>query len=461
MSGPNRLWEGLFGFLVVLTTALVVISLLGFTSVNSIDEAFTFSPDVPNIASFTPPSKDGEVRVKGQSFDTLSAALKTAESGDTLYLRGQFDGPITVQQSGLTLRGPSVDNPALIEGDGEGNVLTVTGDHTTFQNLWIRSSGYDPGSNDSGLWLNADDVSVLQSRITDITFGIWMDGVNGVRIVDNIIVGRESVYPLSSRGNGIQVWKSNDSLIEGNYITDVRDGIYYSWASEVLARNNTLWDMRYGVHYMYSDNCSLRENLAFNSDSGYALMVSKKLKLVGNTAVKNRGESGHGILLKSIDETILKRNTVVRNGNGFYVYNSLDNRFVENLVLENKIGVHLTAGSVRETVHHNSFIANGESVRASIGEQVHWSSDGGGNFWSDAHTSDVDGDGRSEIRHRPAGLLEQLGARKPLTRLFSSSPAFALIRLAESSVPIIESVGVVDSDPLVRPSRPDWRQYYE
>lgn len=219
--------------------------------------------------------------------------------------------------------------------------------------------------------------------------------------------------------------------------------------------------MRYGVHYMYSDNCTLRENLAFNNDSGYALMVSQKLKLVDNTAVNNRGQSGHGILLKSIDKTGLDGNTLVRNGNGFYVYNSLDNRLTSNLVLENNIGVHLTAGSVRETVHDNTFIANGESVRASIGEQVNWSTDRAGNFWSDAHTADVDGDGISEIRYRPSGLLEQLGARQPLVRLFANSPAFAVIRLAESSVPIIESVGVVDFHPLVKPSRTNWSQFYE
>ncbi|MFB6099312.1 MAG: NosD domain-containing protein, partial [Salinibacter sp.] len=220
---------------------------------------------------------------------------------------------------------------------------------------------------------------------------------------------------------------------------------------------NTMWDLRYGVHYMYSDDCTLRGNLSFNNDSGYALMVSQRLQIVNNTAVNNTGASGHGILLKSIDRTEIRNNTVVRNETGLYVYNSLDNVITGNLVLENKIGIHLTAGSVREEVHGNSFIANGEAVRAVIGEQVVWNR----NYWSEASTADVDEDGISDIRYRPAGLVERLIAQKPMTRLFADSPAFATIRLAESSIPVIESPGVIDKHPLVNPPHDGWKKYYE
>jgi nitrous oxidase accessory protein len=349
---------------------------------------------------------------------------------------------------------------ALLEGDAEGDVLTINGDDVTVRRLWVANSGYDTGQNDAGIWINGTNARVLESRVTEITFGIWIDGVDDVRVEDTTIVGRESVYPLSNRGNGVQIWRSDGSVVEDTRITDVRDGIYYSWSSNVLARGNTMWDLRYGVHYMYSDDNVLRDNLAFDNDVGYALMVSEGLEIVNNTAVNNTGQSGHGILVKSIDRTEILNNTLVGNDNGLFVYNSLDNVIARNLVLENGIGVHLTAGSVREEVHHNSFVENAESVRAVVGQEVAWNTTEEGNYWSGAQTADVDGDGISEIRHQPSGVVERLVSREPGVRIYTESPAFAVIRLAESSVPIISTPGVVDHHPLTTPEH-DWERFYD
>jgi len=118
----------------------------------------------------------------------------------------------------------------------------------------------------------------------------------------------------------------------------VRDGIYYSWASNVEATGNTMWDLRYGVHYMYSDDNRLADNVAFENDVGYALMVSESIELVNNTAVANRGESGHGILLKEIDRSVVRDNTLVANDNGVFLYNAQDNEVRGNLLYANGVG---------------------------------------------------------------------------------------------------------------------------
>ncbi|HKJ59372.1 MAG TPA: nitrous oxide reductase family maturation protein NosD, partial [Halobacteriales archaeon] len=345
---------------------------------------------------------------------------------------------------------------------GEGDVLTVDADDVTIRRVWVRNSGFDAAGNDAGVWINGTNVSVVDSRVSAVTFGVWVDGVRGTRIENTTIVGRESVRPLSYRGNGIQLWKTDGSVVADNRITDVRDGIYYSWASDVRAVRNTMWDLRYGVHYMYSDDCTLADNVAFDNDAGYALMVSKRLEIRNNTAVENRGTSGHGILLKSVDETTVEDNAVVGNGNGLYVYNSLDNRIAGNLVLENDVGVYLAAGSVREDVHGNSFIRNDRPVLAVVGEQVAWNGSDRGNYWSSARRSDVDRDGVNEVRHRPAGLVEHLTYEHPQATVFAGSPAFDAIRRAESAFPVIESPGVIDHHPLAEPpdDHRNWRRYY-
>ena len=115
-------------------------------------------------------------------------------------------------------------------------------------------------------------------------------------------------------------------------ITDVRDGIYYSWASDVEATGNTLWDLRYGVHYMYSDDNRIADNVAFENDVGYALMVSDSIEVVNNTAVANRGQSGHGILLKEIDRSVVRGNDLVANDDGIFLYNAQHNDVRGNLL---------------------------------------------------------------------------------------------------------------------------------
>ncbi len=449
-------------YVIFIITFLVLFSFLGIYSVFSIQDKETnlkFNPSVPKEYTFDIPNNTGKAFINGKEFNSLHRALSSAESGDTIFISGVFNTDVRINKSNITLT--SVDNGfGVINGAGSGDVLTLNGDNITVEGLWVRNSGYETSENDAGVWVNSTNSRLVNNRISSITFGVWIDGVDGVYVGNNTIVGREEIGTLSYRGNGIQVWKTEQTELVGNRVTDVRDGIYFSFASETTARNNTMWDLRYGVHYMYSDDNVLVNNVAFSSDSGWALMVSQDLSILDNTAVNNTGTSGHGILLKDIDDSLIKSNTVVSNRNGFYIYNSLNNSIISNLVLGNQVGIYLTAGSVEEDIYKNSFIGNQESVRAVIGEQVAWNSTEVGNYWSDFKPVDIDEDGVSEIRYQPSGIIENMENKNPKIRVFSNSPAFDIIRLAESSIPIIESPGVVDYHPIVKP-RHNVSKYYE
>jgi nitrous oxidase accessory protein len=419
-----------------------------------------FDPGVPDEYDFSPTSEPGVATVDGERFDSLAAALDATDPGETVVLRGRFDERVTVDTPGVTLRSaPGV--LATIDGGGEGDVLTVDAPNVTVERVWVRDSGFAASTNDAGVWVNGTNATIRDARVTAVTFGIWVNGVDGAAIRNTTIVGRESVTPRSERGNGIQLWRLDGATVVGNRITDARDGIYYSWASNVVARGNTLWDLRYGVHYMYSDDNRLVNNTAFGNDVGYALMLSKRLEVRGNVAYDNTGESGHGILLKAIDDTTVANNELVGNDRGVYLYNSLDNRVTGNLLLENEVGVRVAAGSTRATVRNNSFIGNDRHVRAVVAGLLEWNGTERGNYWSGARTVDRDGDGVGELRYRPVGVVEGLIARNPAARVFLASPAFDAVRTAERSVPLVESTGIVDRRPLVEPTHEDWRRYYE
>ena len=407
-------------------------------------------------AGVTAPERDGTATVDGESFASAQAAVDAADPGETVVLDGRFDERVNASVDGLRL--VAGEDGAVIDGGGEGRVLTISGENVTVSGVWVRGSGSDLGTEDAGVFVDGANARIESVRITDTAYGIWVDSADEAVIEDVRIDGREDVFPVTDRGNGIHLFETSGTVVRDTEITGVRDGIYFSWATDVLAENNTIRGARYGVHYMYSDDNRLVDNVAADNGVGYALMVSEGLTVRNNTALRNDGSSGHGILAKDIEDSTIAGNRLVANRNGLYLYNAQGNRLVDNLIYRNGIGVHSAAESGSEVVAGNSFVRNERAVRTARNSLVAWNGTDRGNYWSGAQVADRDGDGVSEIRHRPIGIVENLVAENPQAAAFANSPAFEAVRLAESSFPVIETPGVVDRRPLVEPNH-DWRAY--
>ncbi|MGM0606534.1 MAG: right-handed parallel beta-helix repeat-containing protein, partial [Halobacteriota archaeon] len=214
-------------------------------------------------AGVTAPDEEGTATIGDRSFDTAQAAIDAAEPGETIVLDGRFDERVTVEADAVKII--AGENGAVIDGGEQGRVLTVTGDRVAVEGVWITGSGYDVTTEDSGVYVDGNGTTLRSLRITDSAFGIWIDGVDDVTIADVRIEGRADVHPVTDRGNGIHLFGTNGTTVEDSEITDVRDGIYYSWASNVRASNNAMWNNRYGVHYMYSDDNQLVDNVAVDN----------------------------------------------------------------------------------------------------------------------------------------------------------------------------------------------------
>ncbi|QKY19431.1 nitrous oxide reductase family maturation protein NosD [Halolamina sp. CBA1230] len=447
--------RGFVALVVVVAAALAGVTVAPTSAAAPTPEATAERPDYD---AFDPVTEAGVATVGDESFDSLQRAVDAAEPGETVRISGRFDERVVVNTTGVTIT-TAADARAAINGGREGDVLTIRAANVTVRDVWVRNSGMDTSTNDAGVWIDAPNATVVDSRVTEITFGVWVDGVDDATLRNNTVVGRENVTPRSYRGNGIQLWKTTGTLVADNRITDARDGIYYSWASNVTARGNELWDLRYGVHYMYSHGNRLANNTAVDNDVGYALMLSERLTVVNNTAANNTGTSGHGILLKRIDYSTIRGNEFVDNQRGIYSLNSADNELRGNLVLGNEIGFHLTAGTHGEEVVNNSFVGNRRPVQAVTSDTHVWNGSERGNYWSGADAADLDDDGVSELRYRPAGLVEKLVREQPAAAVFTNSPAFEALRRAERTLPVLDAPGVVDYHPLER-SPHDWRDHH-
>lgn len=377
----------------------------------------------------------------------LARALAAAAPGDELRLAaGVHQGGVVLDKP-LSLTGEA---GAVLDGGGSGSVIRVEAPGVDVRGLTIRRSGTDLQAMDSGVFVtvNGDGALVADNRIEDNLFGVYLHGPEGAVVRGNTVLGSRNPR-MSERGNGVSVWNSPGSVVEGNDFRYGRDGILTTTSRDNVFRGNRFRDLRYGVHYMYTNNSTVSGNVSVGNHAGYALMYSTGVEARGNLS---RGDRDHGFLLNFANGSEIAGNAVIEGGEKcVFIYNSNNNSFRRNHFQGCAIGVHFTAGSERNRIFENAFVGNRTQVKYVGTTNLDWSVDGTGNYWSDNVAFDLDGDGIADAAYRPNDLADQVVWRYPLAKLLLSSPAVQAVRWAQEQFPAITPGGVVDTAPLMRP----------
>ena len=369
----------------------------------------------------------------------LTEALAKAGDGDILRLEaGEHAGPAVIAKRGIRLEGlPG----AIIDGGGQGQVIRVAAPEAVIRGLVIRNSGENFDSVDAAVFVGRDlaNVRIEDNRIENNLFGVYLHGPKAAVVRNNVIIGRQS-RRMNDRGNGVHIWNSPGSVIENNDFRYGRDGIFVTTSEGNIFRGNRFRDLRFAIHYMYTNDAEVVGNISQGNHLGYALMYSHRLLVRGNVSENDRD---HGFAFNFGNESVLAEN-IVRN------------RF-EGC----EIGIHFTAGSERNRIHGNAFIANRTQVKYVGSRWLDWSHDGRGNYWSDNTAFDLDGDGISDTPYKPNDLVDQIVWRHPTAKLLLTSPAVQVLRWAQESFPGLHPGGVTDSAPLMQPPEIDanaWRR---
>jgi nitrous oxidase accessory protein len=202
-------------------------------------------------------------------------------------------------------------------------------------------------------------------------------------------------------------------------------------------------------HNLWEDNDSYRNR------GGLALMEVRDQVVRNNRAW---GNSDHGIMLRTLQDSVIENNVVADNARGFFIYDVEYAQLRGNLVLNNRVGVHLSAGSTRNRVEGNDFINNREQVRYVGARDETWGAEGG-NHWSNYLGWDRDGDGRGDVRYEANDLVDRLVWQHPSARLLLASPAVQALRLVSQQFPVLRVPSVVDPKPRMRPTHPNWNEW--
>jgi nitrous oxidase accessory protein len=385
--------------------------------------------------------------------DNLQARITAAPRGSTLTVpAGVYRGPLVVSGP-LTLIGAP---GAIIDGDGHGSVVTITGDHVVFRGFTVRNSGRDVTEEAAGLKVTGNDHRIEANEIVDVYFGIHIgDGARAIVEGNRIRPGK--AYGARP-GHAINAWNLRDSRFTANHIADARDGIYLSFTERVAVTRNVVSDCRYGLHSMYSQEARFEGNELTGNLLGAALMMSDRMVLSGNRIREHRdGVAAYGVLLKDIGDLIAEDNEITSNRIGIYaesVPNSPQREavFSGNVIAGNEVGLALQS-TARLTMTGNRIAENLADVRAlgrTLGTGMRWSRDGRGNSWGQYRGYDADGDGVGDVPHRVEDAMDALVRRNPLIQGLLYTPAHLALESAARMFPLFRQPPLlVDDRPLM------------
>jgi nitrous oxidase accessory protein len=415
---------------------------------------------------------------------SLHQRIEEAAPGDTIFIDGGVFNERIVIDKAVSLIGR---NWPVIDGGGQGDVVTIAADGATLSGFVVRGSGRSLSQEPAAIKVNeVDRVTLRGNRVEESHFGIYVLGSEGSTIAFNEVdPGGDT--PIERRGHGIYMWEVSDTVVHENTIRNAADGIHLEFSERNGIGSNVVTKSRYGLHFMYANDNRMTGNTFRDNLAGAVLMFSHDLLLKDNEFSNNRrGATGAGILLKDVDNVFVEGNLLLRNKHGLTVEGTPQSIgatavFLHNLLALNDTGLALMSNAPITFVE-NSMIDNTVQVKALGGElasrvmSTHsggaaheqatstgsdqpalptgavWTSNGRGNYWSDYRGYDADGDGVGDRAYRPeppfAGQLE----RDETLRLFQFTPAQQALDVAADMFPLYRYNPVMeDSGPLMEP----------
>ena len=398
------------------------------------------------------------------SIDPPTASISTVDS-ITYTFTGNINDSIDIERdnivvdgAGYTLQG---DGGVGIDLSGRSNVTikkinikgfwqgihlssfssnnTIDGNNLT-NNVWgicLYESSYNFITENlfinNGLFVSSSYGNVVEDNLVNGKPLVYLEGVSHLNVSEAgqvILLNCEYIrvenLNLSYASVGVLLWKTKNTIISGNNITNNQYGIWLWGFSSYnsISGNHITANYRYGMRLSQSSNNMLRNNTMANNgwnfgivgnilshflndidvsntvdgkpiyywineedrtvpvDAGYVALVNCTRVTVQNLNLTNNIQ---GILLVSTANSTIIKNNITSNGSGISLFFSSNyNTLSRNNITNNGCGIGLVYSS-NNFVNHNNFINNDIQVLIEDSFKNKWD-DGyssGGNYWSD------------------------------------------------------------------------------
>jgi nitrous oxidase accessory protein len=348
----------------------------------------------------------------------LQPIIDQAPAGAVIDLEaGSYSGPVVITQP-LTLVG---DKSVTIVNEQDQAAVSIQSENVKLSGFTIEHNGSQPSA--------AVQVTGRDNEISGLTIhtkgaGLLLRESAAAVIRRNTVEwAGASTASSSQKGNGIDLYNSDNSRIEGNEIQGVLDGIYLENSRNAAVNDNRMIRTRYGIHCMYIDGSSVLNNTGEENMTGAMIMGVKKTSVSGNTFRKqSTNVHSQGMLLYDVHESRIHSNTVEGNRVGMNIAESSDNEIADNELLRNFVGIQMVLAEGNEFTH-NRFISNVIDASAVDSKDNRLKQ----NYWDSFQGLDLNRDGVSDISYAINPFYEQLVSRNAAYQLFFQSPGMVFL----------------------------------
>lgn len=368
--------------------------------------------------------------------ETLQERLDAAPEGAEIVLEpGVHMGPLVITKS-VVLDGQGV---AVIDGGGQGTVVTLAASGATLKNLTIRNSGRLHNKVDAGLRIKGNFNVIRDVRIENSLFGLDLSQASNNVIRRNYISSKD--MPLEMRGDSVRIWYSDDNVFEHNHIEHSRDiVIWYSQGNRL--QDNRIQHGRYGIHFMYAHKNFVERNEISDCVVGVFMMYANDITVRGNQILRAWGASGMGVGFKETSGAIVEDNLILGNAVGIYLDPSpwdpdRTNEFRRNQIAYNGVGVEFHTDWVGNNFAQNNFLSNFTQVSVR-GRGTALREGWNGNHWDDYAGLDRDGDGVGDTPHEIFMYADRLWMDLPPAAFFRGGLALSALDFVERLAPFTE-----------------------
>ena len=387
------------------------------------------------------------------SASVLQDAIDKAPEGSILKLpAGLYKGSIVIDKP-LTIVGK--ETGVVIDGEGEGTVITTKGSFITLKNLKIVGSGDRHEKLDAAVKMtDGSQCEISHCVIEDCLFGIDMQLMKNSIVADNNITSKKG-FELGLRGDGLRLWYSNDNIVRNNHLYKSRDMVvWYSHGNEILDNRGEY--CRYSLHFMYAGKNLVKNNHYQYNSVGIFFMYSQDTTAEGNVIKSSQGATGMGIGLKDVSNFRLINNTVLYNAQGLYIDRSpfepdTHNWIEGNQIIYNAEAIHFHSLSENNIIKENTIMGNIEDiVNDSRGSKTD-NNEIARNYWDKYEGFDSNGDNIGDTPHKVYQYADQLWVYNGDVKFFYASPVISLLNFLAKLAPFTKPLFLMeDREPKVK-----------
>lgn len=376
---------------------------------------------------------------------SIKKAIELAQHGDTVWVKpGIYNEHEIVISKAIFLKGESFP---VIDGQNDYQILTIESNDVVIEGMLFRNSGSSSYLDISALKiLKSKNVIVRGNRFEDNFFAIHsMESPDGVLINNEILSGSRKGMKSA---NGIHCWKASNMRIENNIISGHRDGIYLEFVTHSIIKDNkSVGNKRYGLHFMFSHDNTYTHNQLLRNGAGVAVMYSKRVVMRQNIFSENWGNAAYGILLKEIDDSIIEDNRFEQNTIAIFAESTNRVQMKNNQFVKNGWAIQLQSSASDVNIIENNFIGNTFDVSTN-GSLV--SNRFNSNYWDKYEGYDLNRDGFGDVPYHPVSFYSIIIQRNAGALMLFRSFFVKMMDKAESVLPSLIPVDVLDSNPRIR-----------